>query len=273
MRKDRPKYDKKDHMELFEIKRDIAYAGKIGREREAFCIQYIRRKQERLDEISIAHSKTAAEKGEEISCHKGCSFCCLQYVEATIQECEAIVYYLYKEQSVLSNFLQKYPKWRKRATSISDPDRKIEGNQYLEIASDSAEKLQQTYIEEEKRYGPRVPCPFLDAQICSIYEVRPYACAALISTTPTDWCNPLNPNEPSYYRYVRPDLISGLSFYYGSLHRSVSSSMPMMVYGILKRGYFFLSKVTDFNNLEYEAMSDPEVRSILQKYSTKAFGE
>jgi len=254
-------------MDSYKLNRKIAYSGKIGRERAAFCIQYIKRKKDKFDEISIANSRTAAEKGEEISCQKGCSFCCLQYVEATLQECESIVYYLYQELSTLSNFLRKYPKWRKSLTAISDYSKNVEGTQYVKNILESAEKRQQNYIEEQKRYGPRIPCPFLDNRICSIYEVRPYACATLIATTPSDWCDPLNTNEPHYYRFVRPDLRSDLSFYYGPLHRSISASMPTIVYGILKRGYSFLSKVTDFDSLEYEATNDPEVRSIIQGYS------
>ncbi len=254
-------------MDLLKLNREIAYTGKIGKEREAFCIQYIKHKQERLDEIGIAHRRIAAEKGEEITCQKGCSFCCLQYVGATIQECEVIVYYLYRERSALSNFLQKYPKWIERLIAKSDSSKMFELAQYGKNASESTEKLLQTYREEEKRYGPRIPCPFLDTQICSIYKVRPYACAALIATTPPDWCNPLNPNDPNYYSFVGPDLKSDLSFYHGSLRQSVSHLLPMMVYAILKRGYFFLSKVTGFDTLEDEAIDDPEVRAILLRYS------
>jgi len=245
-------YDKNEHMGSFKLNREIAYVGKIGTERKAFCIQYIKHKKNKLDEITTAHKNTVAEKCERITCQKGCSYCCFQHVGATIQECEVIVYYLYKEQSALFKFLRKYSKWIKRLKAITEASKDIEETQYLKITSQSSEKLRQIYIKEEEKYGPRIPCPFLDAQICSIYEVRPYACAALVATTPPDWCNPLNTNEPDYYRYAKPNLFNDLSFYHGSLTRPISSLMPIMVYTILKEGYSFLSKITGIDILEDE---------------------
>ena len=56
-------------------------------------------------------SKKLKTNGKTITCQKGCYFCCDEFVEADIQECEAIVYYLYHNESALFTFLKNYPEW------------------------------------------------------------------------------------------------------------------------------------------------------------------
>jgi Fe-S-cluster containining protein len=57
---------------------------------------------------------------------------------------------------------------------------------------DELEPLNRAY------YGLRIPCPFLEDEICSIYEHRPSACRELLVTSPAELCqdlirNPVNP--------------------------------------------------------------------------------
>jgi hypothetical protein len=43
--------------------------------------------------------------------------------------------------------------------------------------------------------------------------------------------------------------------------------MPLAVHEILSGGYGYLSTIPGFENLEYEFMEDPGVRSYLEKYA------
>ncbi|HSC55768.1 MAG TPA: YkgJ family cysteine cluster protein, partial [Nitrospira sp.] len=43
-------------------------------------------------------------------------------------------------------------------------------------------------------YALRHPCPFLDNEICSIYEARPAACRELLVTSPAELCDDLVEN-------------------------------------------------------------------------------
>jgi Fe-S-cluster containining protein len=36
-----------------------------------------------------------------------------------------------------------------------------------------------------------MPCPFLEDEICAIYDERPAACRELLVTTPAEWCQDL----------------------------------------------------------------------------------
>jgi hypothetical protein len=67
-----------------------------------------------------AQHKEAQAKGERMTCRKGCFFCCLLHVEATIQECEVIVYYLYQNEDALKSFLKNYPRWRNKIRENGD---------------------------------------------------------------------------------------------------------------------------------------------------------
>jgi hypothetical protein len=261
----------------FQMNQEIAYQGRIGQQREDFCISYIEKKQKILGEIEKAQIREATTRGETITCKKGCSFCCLLHVEATLQECEAIVYYLYQHKPALSAFLRQYPLWREQINKKGDLFKKL-GQLSRDVFTceysgqtstpEYIKERQQAYAEAEKRYAMQnIPCPFLHNHACSIYEVRPYNCACFLATTPYEWCNPSNPNEPKVYRSRIPaDVVFDLSFYYKRLRGPVFSFMPLVVYEILKGGFLYLSPVPGLESLEHEALNDPEVRAILRKY-------
>ena len=71
--------------------KSIAYIGKIGRKREAFCISYIRKKTDLLQEIRKTFASAESQTGKKITCEKRCSICCSMYTQASLQECETIV--------------------------------------------------------------------------------------------------------------------------------------------------------------------------------------
>ena len=120
-----------------------------------------------------------------------------------------------------------------------------------------------------KRLG--IPCPFLDDNRCLIYEVRPWVCVSIAATTPAEWCHPSHPNwsKRSIIEFY-PEHPVELPFYYGnSKYHIYEVIMPFMVYQILRRGFRYLSTLRDLEGLESEAMKDPEVRPILDKYQLR----
>ena len=111
-----------------------------------------------------------------------------------------------------------------------------------------------------------IPCPFLRDNICTIHEVRPFTCALHFATTPAEWCHPRNPDRAKVYKATVPSEMFDLSFYYGQLREPVFSFMPLTVYEILKSGFLYLSRLSGPETLASEAMNDPEVRAILERY-------
>ena len=94
----------------------MAYAGKLGKSRESFCQSYIKQKSKWIDAISQKLLKGIESEGKTTPCEQGCiySTCCNEYVEANLQECEAIVYYLYQNGNILEAFLKNYEIWRQK---------------------------------------------------------------------------------------------------------------------------------------------------------------
>ena len=127
------------------------------------------------------------------------------------------------------------------------------------------DQMRQAFLEEEARFGSRIFCPFLQDNICSIYEVRPYMCAAFIATTPPERCNPTNPDEPHYYKVARSDVMADLSFYYKSIDEPFISIMPVVVYEIMHNGYSYIAGISGLEGLAEEVLEDPEVITILKE--------
>jgi Fe-S-cluster containining protein len=265
-------------MDIFRVNRETAYRGQVGLQRKGFCANYIARKRTVIDEMTEAQHKEAQTKGERITCTEGCSFCCLLHVEATIQECEAIVYYLYQNEDALKSFLDKYPPWRNRIREngdmfkeLADLSREVFSFQFghRKIGADYVLRKQEAFSQAQSRYAmQKMYCPFLDDNLCTIYPVRPYNCAGFFATTPPAWCDPSKQHEPKIYRSNLPsEAILNLNFYYKSLKAPVFTFMPLAVYEILSGGYGYLSTIPGFENLEDEFLKDPEVKSYLDAYA------
>jgi Fe-S-cluster containining protein len=258
-----------EQMDPFKLSRAIAYKGKIGRQREAWCVEYIKRKKTQNEELMSKLGDNAESKGETITCHIGCSFCCVEQISAPLQECEAIVYYLYRHETVLKVFLQQFPQWHSKVYKHRAIMERL-SQLFNEMIQSRSEEIKQAYEKEGAAYAHLdIPCPFLDDNKCLIYEVRPYVCAQLVAATPAEWCNPTSPNF-NKRKLTLANLSTAdfeLTFFYKISHPIRATLMPYMVYGILRSGYSYLSDVTGSDSLKAEAMNDPEVRAITQKLS------
>jgi Fe-S-cluster containining protein len=246
--------------ELLTLSKTIAYDGKTGKKRESFCAGYISRKKDVMRQFHDVQTKAVKEAGQSITCKKGCQYssCCMEYVDATIGECEAIVYYLYHNESVIRLFLKKYPKWLEKISKIKDSMAVLE-----EFSFDFADK------HDEKRMGPEIRkyrenknmCPFLENNLCSIYEVRPYSCVGYYTVSPITLCQPDYSGEISPVKNFFPvDEIADRSFYYESLKKPVLVCMQKCVYEILEKGYLYLSGIPGLEGIEKEALADKKVR-------------
>ena len=246
------------------LNRAIAYKGKIGRMREDFCRHYINNKKTVIKVIEKNLANQIVTRGETITCHKGCFYCCSQYIGGTLQEAEAIVYYLYQHEAAFTDFVQAYPRWRAQVREIESVFNRI--NQIFSeiMANGPTKENQQAYNEATSLYlAQNIPCAFLSNGICSIYEVRPWPCAATVATTPGEWCSPSNKNEPSVYiSNLTPKEIP----YFRAPRGLIMSTVPLAVYEILNGGFIWLSDIPGLKGLDDDAMNDPEVKGILQRY-------
>jgi Fe-S-cluster containining protein len=232
-----------------------AFKGKIGRQREVFCVEFTRQKKESYHRIQNEITKQIETRDEKVTCHKGCSACCVLYIEASIQESEAIVYFLYHKPDLLSGFLGRYDFWRYQMRQLGDPFNRCEQILHEQREEELTRNDQQTLLDTLRLYHIQdISCPFLCDGICTIYEVRPYVCANHYVTTPSEgcqavnWCNPAFPDRPMIYM-TDIDEIYDLSFYFNNLSKPVIGFVPTTVYSILTEGLTYISKITGITGL------------------------
>ncbi len=240
----------------FTLKKEIAYLGLVGNLRKDYCIKFIEKKTLFFDNLYRQQEENLSTKGETLSCYKGCSRCCSLFIGASIQEAEAIVYYLYQNEDKMQHFLESYPVWREKVRAAGDLFKKPAASDKNKGIGDLA-----AYAKAN------IPCPFLEDDACSIYEVRPYVCAGLIVTTPPEWCDPKHPKHNKRKRYIIPDAsLVDLTFYWKNLQKPVWSFMPIMVHDILEYGLKGISGISAMGDLLSRYAYDPEVLDVIRRY-------
>ncbi len=136
------------------------------------------------EEVQKLELTRAREAGQTLSCHKGCAACCRMLVPISAPEAFA-----------LANMMDRLaPPERERLLSKLDlaQQRLAQAGvlQQLSALAESSDPVSDEAIEPLNRayYALRMPCPFLDNEICSIYDDRPAACRELAVTSPATDC-------------------------------------------------------------------------------------
>jgi Fe-S-cluster containining protein len=166
----------------------------------------------------------AAESGKTISCRMGCAACCRMLVPLSPPEAFA-----------LKEYVDNLPVDRRRqiARRLSETKHQLEEDGLLDQLSAVAEGTEarsDADFEPLNRayYALRMPCPFLEEEMCSIYEARPAACRELFVTSPAEWCQDLvhNPVQPIT---VPIRMGSALGLLWGELTQSVPRLVPLPI--------------------------------------------
>jgi Fe-S-cluster containining protein len=193
----------------FRANRAIAYKGHIGRLRQAFCTNYTEAKTSILREIGNSQKQDAESMGKSITCSQGCSACCSLFIAASLQECEAVVSYLYQNDEALRNFLRGYNSWIARIQRIATRFNRINSLHGKTLVSQESPEERSIFNADLAFYEEKnITCPFLSDGSCSIYEVRPYVCASVVSLSPAEWCRL---SHPQYIqaKYLKTDFQRG----------------------------------------------------------------
>ncbi len=146
----------------------------------------------RLGQEAQALEVTRVESaGKHLSCAKGCAACCRMLVPLSIPETLAVrahVESLPAEQRerIVARFAQT-------KSLLSSHGLWEQLSALCEPIQDSDEGTLETV--NRRYYGIQVPCPFLEEELCTIYEHRPAACRELVVTTPAEHCADLT-NRP-----------------------------------------------------------------------------
>jgi len=249
--------------DIFDFNRLIAYEGPIGQRRREFC-KMMQKYLEHHHRHVMAHSATTAKAaGKAITCASGCSYCCGQYISISLQEAEAIVFYLYNEgKDNLELFINVYKEWRPRTKQLELFDQLLHLGQAAITSDDPIIKKQ--YMDLADQYVKlNIPCPFLKESLCTIYPVRPKVCAGYAACSPPHYCDPTDDLKPDTFLsvfagenvipyFLNPDLL-------------VYSNAPLLVYEILQNGYLYLSQLPTLNGLDERVFQNPTVTRILHR--------
>jgi len=260
-------FDLNKALTAIDIHRRMAYVGRIGRRRKEFCVGYIEQKRSELEKISRKQVEQASAIGRSISCHEGCYFCCAEPIVIYLPECEAIVYFLYQNEVALTSFLQAYQSWLTEAKKYQGVLERMSDIRNQMFGTDSEQDISTSLLESlseeaEVYTKQQILCPFLIDGRCSIYEVRPWVCAALYSTTPSEWCNPTSPNAPEAKPLLYDPLID-VTFYDERPKALYTEYLPIFVFYLLTDGLRYLSNnVPGLESLWDEILHDPEVRAV-----------
>ncbi|MCL2149617.1 MAG: YkgJ family cysteine cluster protein [Dehalococcoidia bacterium] len=247
------------------INRAVAYKGEVGRRRLAFCEAYTIAKKEGLANVEAKLRQSAEEMGKTITCHKGCGHCCDIYVFANLQESENIVHYLYEHEETFQYYLRQYPRWKEKIGRLGATMPNIDKMQEKVLFGIATEDDRRAFNDGLTAYATlRNPCPFLRDNACTIYEVRPYVCAGVVSINPPGHCIPDNPTSKENMLMKADYLPQNDIPYFMPAKAAINfGCMPALVYQIIKYGYAFLSTIEGLEDLQRLATGDPAVRATL----------
>nr|WP_320048976.1 YkgJ family cysteine cluster protein [uncultured Desulfuromonas sp.] len=127
-------------------------------------IEHAQQKQRFLDQLCTLCSGEFVGKGGTIHCQRGCAGCCTLNVRCTLTEAVALAPHLTDNQIEAIHL---------HAEKLKQIDR--DNNDLKNFLKASREQVG--------------PCPLLDADgACSVYDYRPLACRALLSTMDPHYC-------------------------------------------------------------------------------------
>jgi len=184
-------------------------------------VPLIRRLGEEAQALEVARLSDA---GKTPSCHKGCAACCRMLVPLSAPEAFALREWVASrptEQQVLiaARFAETKSRlvaqglWQRLSELCTAPGQPNDG---------VLEELNREY------YALRMPCPFLEEEVCTIYDERPAACRELLVTSPPECCDDLinNPVEP----ILAPVMVSTvLGLLWQELGKSSTRLIPLPV--------------------------------------------
>ncbi|MHC9064045.1 YkgJ family cysteine cluster protein [Nitrospira sp. CMX1] len=125
-----------------------------------------------------------AEEGSVPSCRKGCAACCRMLVPLSAPEAFAVYNWVRSHPAEhQARIIARFGETKVRLLSQGIWQRLSELCDASDAPSDDAlDEINRRY------YGLRLACPFLEEEVCTIYDERPAACRELLVTSPADRC-------------------------------------------------------------------------------------
>jgi Fe-S-cluster containining protein len=151
-------------------------------------VPLIRRFGEEAQALEVVRSTDA---GKTPSCHKGCAACCRMLVPLSAPEAFALRDWVRsrpmdQQDRIVARFAEAKTQllsqglWARLSELCNAPE---------QLNDDALEVVNREY------YALRLPCPFLEEEVCTIYDARPAACRELLVSSPPERCDDLINNS------------------------------------------------------------------------------
>ena len=136
---------------------------------------------DQAQELEIANTLQA---GKTISCQKGCAACCRQMIPVSPPEAFALV-------EAITELPQDHQSRIKQ--NLAQTKKRLQNAGLLTALQDLADSPRQHSDDDldflnRAYYALRLPCIFLENEICSIYEHRPAGCRGHLVSSPPELC-------------------------------------------------------------------------------------
>ena len=172
------------------------------------------------EEAQVLEEARLSAEGKTRSCTKGCAACCRMLVPLSPPEAYALM------DSIRSWPAEKQDRIAARLAQAKSMllshglwHRLVElGESALPPDDASLEPINREF------YALRMACPFLEEDMCSIYDVRPAACRELLVTSPTEHCEDMA--SPDILPIPTPVRISPVL---GLLWSELTNSPPRLI--------------------------------------------
>lgn len=137
-----------------------------------------------LHELVEAHTRnalaTVAAEGRTISCKAGCGACCRYFVPISGVEAYALADLVERmPEPRRTTIKQRFADAEARLAAWRPFDDQIRGEP---LPDDEHRRMVMEY------FGLGIPCPFLEAESCSIHPDRPLVCREYFVTSPAEHC-------------------------------------------------------------------------------------
>ena len=153
-------------------------------------VPVIRSLGDQAQELEIGNTLQA---GKTISCQKGCAACCRPMIPVSPPEAFALVEAITElpedhQSRIKQNLAQTKKRLQNAGLLTALQDLADSPHQH---SDDELESLNRAY------YALRLPCIFLENEVCSIYDHRPAGCRSHLVTSPPELCQDManNPIE------------------------------------------------------------------------------
>lgn len=224
-----------DDLSLIKSLKSQSLRGSEGRQRQEFVRRYRQTLELIYDEIKTASGPYVKSGDRSITCCKGCSSCCSQFISVNLSHALVVVDYLYSGYKAMPVFLKGYEKWM--SAFENNPGAMPVLTSLEEFTTRAARMKPYSQDGCTEYHQLDIPCPFLDQGQCVIHEVRPVVCASYFSLSPVEQCRPDSDTPPAILSITPSEVylrrMAGLADIRWYTHQE---PLPKLVYKLLTQG-------------------------------------